>query len=126
MHELVAQKPEYLQTSWALYRERYDKATRSTETYENRKISFAPAAVSVVAAPTNHGKTLILLQTAINVAQTTGKRFIYLSIENDAEQLYIRAITAHMGGVWAADEPNPRGKVRQHIKDIRLKMWTDL
>lgn len=117
MHVLVAQKPEYLQTSWALYRERYDKAIRQTETYENRKISFAPAAVSVVAAPTNHGKTLILLQTAINVARTTGQKFIYLSIENDAEQLYIRAITAHMGDKWAADEPNPRGKVRQYIKD---------
>ena len=116
LHAQVARKPDYLQTSWALYRERYNKGTQRYEPHENRKISFAPAAVSVVAAPTNHGKTLVLLQTAIDVAKTTGKKYLYISFENDAEQLYIRAITAYMGDVWKADEPNPRGEVRAAIK----------
>ena len=112
LHREVANKPEYLQTTWALWKYS-DKMHRH---YECRRISFAPAAISIVAAPTNHGKTLVLLQTALKLAQQTGKKFLYLSIENDAEQLYIRAITAHMGGAWKIDEPNPREEVRQFIK----------
>lgn len=112
LHRSVANKPEYLQTTWALWK--YNQ--KLMRHYESRKISFTPAAISIVAAPTNHGKTLVLLQTAIKLAQQTGKKFLYLSIENDAEQLYIRAITAHMGTAWKADEPNPRDEVRQYIK----------
>lgn len=123
MHKLVAAKPEYLQTQWELWR--YDR--RTGRDYSPRCISFAPAAVSIIAAPTNHGKTLILLQAAINAAKTTGKQFIYISFENDAEQLYIRAVTACMGRVWqdattagagGARLPveNPRAEVRDIIK----------
>lgn len=123
MHKLVAAKPEYLQTPWKLWR--YKKETKTD--YSPRCISFAPAAVSIIAAPTNHGKTLILLQAAINAARTTGKQFIYISFENDAEQLYIRAVTACMGSVWqdaytkdadgnAVPLENPRAEVRDVIK----------
>ena len=123
MHRLVAAKPEYLQTPWALWK--WD--SKLQKHYAARCISFAPAAVSIIAAPTNHGKTLVLLQTAIKAAQTTGKRFIYISFENDAEQLYIRAVTAYMGDVWqnattkdasGSRQPveNPRREVRDIIK----------
>lgn len=123
MHKLVAAKPEYLQTDWKLWK--YNPKTGRD--YSPRNVSFAPAAVSIVAAPTNHGKTLILLQAAINAARTTGKQFIYISFENDAEQLYIRAITACMGSVWkdatTADAngkltpvENPRAEVRDVIR----------
>lgn len=127
MHALVAEKPDYLQTPWALYKTVYNPANFEQTIRENRKISFAPAAVTIVAAPTNHGKTLILLQTAIKVVQTTGKTFIYVSFENDAEQLYIRALAAYMGDVWAGAKVEgadgkkypvemPRGELRRHIK----------
>lgn len=123
MHKLVAAKPEYLQTPWKLWK--YNPKTGRD--YAQRNISFAPAAVSIIAAPTNHGKTLILLQAAINAAKTTGKRYIYISFENDAEQLYIRAVTACMGSVWADATTkdmngksypveNPRAEVRDIIK----------
>lgn len=121
MHKLVAAKPAYLETPWTLYKPTYNTATAEYKPNPNRKISFAPAAVSIIAAPTNHGKTLILLQTAIKVAQKTGKRYIYLSLENDAEQLYIRALTAYMGSAWADDPKktpaNPRAEVRKWIKN---------
>ena len=136
MHKLVAAKPEYLQTPWKLWKYKEKDNTY----YSNRVISFAPAAVSIVAAPTNHGKTLVLLQAAIKAVQTTGKHFIYLSLENDAEQLYIRAVTAYMGGVWkdATIEvqegktkkrypvENPRGEVRDVIRatDIPKTLFT--
>lgn len=123
MHKLVAAKPDYLQTSWALWRYS-DKLGRD---YSPRRISFTPAAVSIVAAPTNHGKTLVLLQAAINAVKMTGKRFLYVSFENDAEQLYIRAVTACMGDVWrdartrgddGKQHPveNPRAEVRDVIR----------
>lgn len=112
LHTLVAAKPTYLETPWNLYRYNEEQQRH----YACRPISFAPTAISIVAAPTNHGKTLLLLQTAVKLAQQTGKQYLYLSIENDAEQLYVRAITAYMGGVWAADAANPRHEVRQYIK----------
>jgi hypothetical protein len=127
MHALVAEKPDYLQTTWALYKSMYNPATKSETLRRNRYISFAPAAVTIIAAPTNHGKTLVLLQTAINVAKTTGKKFLYISFENDAEQLYIRAVAAYMGDVWrdatytgedGKQHPveMPRAEIRSHIK----------
>lgn len=138
MHALVCQKPDYLQTTWALYKDSYNPATLETRKYENRKISFAPAAVSVIAAPTNHGKTLILLQTAINLARQTGRKFLYLSLENDAEQLYIRALSAYMGDAWhdakalTADGKfipvrSPRGEIRKAIKrdDLPAVLFAD-
>lgn len=116
MHRAVAQKPEHLATSWRMYVEN----PRTGMVYSNRNISFSPAAVSLMAAPTNHGKTLIMLQTALNFAGSNGKRYLYLSTENDAEQLYIRALTAYIGNAWAADEPNPRNEVRQFIKSLDM------
>ena len=112
LHRAVAAKPEYLRTSWDMY----EWSDKTGTHYPCRQLSFAPAAVSIVAAPTNHGKTLLLLQTAINAVKQTGKKFLYLSIENDAEQLYIRAVTANMGSVWKRDEGNPREAVRQFIR----------
>ena len=137
MHALVAEKPDYLQTSWALYRSTYSEAVGGYVERENRRISFAPAAVSIIAAPTNHGKTLVLLQTAINVAKTTGKKFLYLSFENDAEQLYIRALAAYMGDAWrnatytGSDGRQypvamPRAEIRSHIKgDMPAALFDD-
>jgi len=123
LHRAVAEKPDALATPWELYAYDYN----AKKNYPCRKISFSPAAVSIIAAPTNHGKTLILLQTAILLAKQTGKRFYYLSVENDAEQLYIRALTAYIGEAWkdaktiadnGAQYPvkNPRAIVREHIK----------
>ena len=127
MHALVAEKPDYLQTPWALYKPMYNPATHVETLRENRKMSFAPAAVTIIAAPTNHGKTLVLLQTAIKVAQMTCKKFLYISFENDAEQLYIRALAAYMGDKWQDATTTgedgkqypvemPRGEIRSHIK----------
>lgn len=121
MHTLVAQKPDYLQTCWKLYAH---SDRENGKAYEVRRISFAPAAVTIVAAPTNHGKTLFMLQTCLQVAQSTGKHYIYISTENDAEQLYIRALAATIGDKWknAQDEygkavQNPRSVLREAIKD---------
>ena len=137
MHALVAEKPDYLQTTWALYKTMYNPATKTETLRENRKISFAPAAVTIIAAPTNHGKTLVLLQTAINVAKTTGKKFLYISFENDAEQLYIRALAAYMGEAWQNATTTgedgqqhpvamPRAEIRSHIKgDMPAALFDD-
>lgn len=103
---LIKAKPDYLQTTWKLWYVGSDGAP-----YSNRNISFAPAAVSIFAAPTNHGKTLLLLQTAINIAKQAQKKILYLSFENDAEQLNIRARAANFGNKWNSTK-NLRGVLR--------------
>ena len=110
LHKLIVSKPDYLQTSWQLW-----KIGDNDVPYSNRNISFAPAAVTILAAPTNHGKTLVLLQTAINIAKQTKKKILYQSFENDAEQLVIRARAANIGGKWNSTK-NLRGVLRTFEK----------
>lgn len=107
----VIAKPSYIETSWALFSE--------TTGNEARYISFAPANISIIAAPTSHGKTLFMLATATQLAKKTQKKFIYISLENDVEQLYIRNLTAYIGDVLKK-ETNPRKVVREQIKDNDL------
>lgn len=127
LHAMVNAKPDNLATTWDLY----SWNPRTQKNYASRKISFTPAAVSLIAAPTNHGKTLILLQTALNLAQSTSKKYLYLSFENDAEQLYIRALTAYIGTAWdgagylddnGKPHPieNPRAEVREVLKAMDM------
>lgn len=107
----VMAKPSYIETSWALFSETTGKKARC--------ISFAPANISIIAAPTSHGKTLFMLAAATQLAKKTQKKFIYISLENDVEQLYIRNLTAYIGDVLK-DETNPRKVVREQIKDNDL------
>lgn len=114
LHTLVAQKPDYLETNWKLW-----KWNSSTGTaYESRRIGFAPANISIIGAPTTHGKTLFMLQAAMHLAQTTCRHFLYISLENDAEQLYIRALTAFVGGRHGSNwGSNAKGNLRKEVRD---------
>ena len=119
---IIAQKPDYIQTCWQLWKW---NATKGTYT-ESRRIGFSPANISIVAAPTSHGKTLFLIQTALYLAQTTRKQYLYISLENDAEQLYIRALSAFIGSKWDASVKNPRKELRDYIKgtDLPADLYT--
>ena len=123
LHAQVVLKPDYLQTNWQLWK----LNTSTQQMYECRKIGFSPANISVVAAPTSHGKTLFLIQTALHLVQKYCRHFLYISLENDAEQLYIRALAAYMGDKWAAGVANPRKEIRDFIKhgDMPVNLFTD-
>lgn len=113
----VQQNPPYLDTEWQMYKEMKDG-----KIIKDRIMSFSPAAVSVIAAPTNHGKTLVMLQSCINLARSTHKRFIYLSTENDQEQLFIRSLACYIGQGWhnGSDKQkrSPRKAIREYIQSL--------
>lgn len=130
---LVRNKPEELQTGWALY---------NADGRKIRNISFPVGYYSVIAAPTGYGKTAFLMKTAINLAKKTKKLFIFVSMEEDEEQLYIRSMAAYMGeklpsgsGAWkewredGEEEEgyiNPKGELRHNIKQPPFKEELDL
>lgn len=116
--ELVRNKPDELQTGWNMY---------SNSGKIVRRISFPVGYYSVIAAPTGYGKTSVMMQTAISLSRETQKRFLYVSMEEDEEQLYIRALAAFIGGegqtgkegLWTKSEEgtcNPKGELRRVIK----------
>ena len=114
---LVKAKPEELQTGWALYNDAGRKL---------RNISFPIGYYSVIAAPTGYGKTAFLMQIALNLARSLRKVFLFVSMEEDEEQLYIRALATYLGesfpsasGAWTEWEGgyiNPKGELRRNIK----------
>lgn len=123
LHTMVAQKPDYLQTDWKMW----NYNAKSGKYYESRRIGFAPANVSIIAAPTSHGKTLFMMQTALHLVQKIRKHFLYISLENDAEQLYIRALNAYIGKKWEdAGVAKPIAELRSYIKgnDMPVDLFT--
>ena len=112
----IANQPDYIETSWSLYDVEEAKGNREIIGYkEVRKVSFAPAAISVVAAPTNYGKTAFLMQTALQLAQEGNARYLYISTEEDQRQLYVRSCAGFIGDKWPTDA-HPRKDLRQAIK----------
>lgn len=119
IEQQIANQPDYIETCWTLYKPTEDPASREITDRKNppvvRNLSFAPAAISIVAAPTNYGKTAVLMQAALQLAAVGDKRYIYLSTEEDQRQLFLRACAGFIGDKWPADS-HPRKDLRQAIK----------
>lgn len=126
IEEQIATQADYIETPWTLYRcveDGKDKTIKDCPAVRN--ISFAPAAISIVAASTNHGKTAVMMQTALHLAAQGDKRYIYISAEEDQRQLYLRACTAFIGKDWPEDS-HPRKDLRQAIrKDMPADLFAD-
>ena len=125
IEEQIATQADYIETPWKLYRcveDSRDKTIKDCP--EVRNVSFAPAAISIVAASTNHGKTAVLMQTAIYLASQGDKRYIYISTEEDQRQLYLRACASYIGTDWPEDS-HPRKDLRQAIrKDMPADLFS--
>lgn len=125
IEEQIATQADYIETDWQLYRCVEDTDKTIKDCPEVRRVSFAPAAISVVAASTNHGKTAVMMQTAIRLASLGDKRYIYISTEEDQRQLYLRACASWIGKDWAEDA-HPRKDLRQAIrKDMPADLFTN-
>ena len=108
------QEPDAVTTTWQMYRDN-NSTLNNGKPFEARKISFSPAAVSVFAAPTSHGKTLVMLQTALNIAQQR-QHVLYVGLENDEKQLFVRALCANIGDALQGMDVKPRTALRQFLK----------
>lgn len=96
LREIQAQ-PAALSTKWELGTITKNKRTLAPEFTKYEQIEFYPADISVFCAPTSHGKTMILFQSAIDLVQTNpDKTFLYVSCEESKRQLLERAINVYL------------------------------
>lgn len=98
----IREQPETVATKWELG----NITPTGYARYE--KIEFYPADITVFCAPTSHGKTMVLFQSAIDLVQTTNKTYLYVSCEENKRQLIERALN-----VYTDIENTPTGKDEQ-------------
>lgn len=111
---LIKTAPEYLETSWELYNPYFYRSGRAgAQKQVVRKMGFCPSEVTTISAPTSHGKTRIMVQIAVNLAQSTRKKFLYVSLEQDLRKLSELAQMAYIGDGWG--DMNPRTSLRASL-----------
>jgi replicative DNA helicase len=87
----------------------------------NEQIRFPAGAISLIAAPTNHGKTTFLINTILCVAQKYPEKSFYLfSFEEDAESVTITTLSAYIGQNISR---NNRDSIRSYYRDGRADRW---
>lgn len=87
----IEEQPDTLKTKWEVGT--IDKAGQFRK-HDN--IEFYPADIEVFCAPTSHGKTMILFQSAMDLIATTNKTYLYVSCEENKRQLLERALNVYM------------------------------
>lgn len=102
--DAIRNQPETLRTKWELGNIGKDP-DGNLKYYKYEQVEFWPADISVFCAPTSHGKTMILFQSALDLVQATDKTYIFVSCEENKRQLVERALNVYI------DIPNtPNGK----------------
>lgn len=89
---LIQQQPDTLPTRWEVGDVNRDKS----KFYHYENIEFYPADITVFCAPTSHGKTMVLFQSALDLVQSTDKTYLYVSCEENKQQLLERALNVFM------------------------------
>lgn len=87
----IRNQPDTLTTKWTL-----GNVNRDGKFYKYEQIEFWPADISVFVAPTSHGKTSILFQSALDLVSTTTKTYLYVSVEENKRQLFERAVNCFL------------------------------
>ena len=92
--DAIKEQPEPLRTKWELgvIRKNNPNPYRKTE-----HIEYYPADITVYCAPTSHGKTMILFQSALDMVKAhPSKTFLYVSCEETKPQLLERALKTYI------------------------------
>lgn len=101
----IQKQPETLRTKWELgeiFKNKENPAILDFHRYEY--IEYYPATITVFCAPTSHGKTMILLQSALDLVRTNPEKvFLYVSCEENNRQLLERALNVFMDIPTEAD-----------------------
>lgn len=89
--KMIADQPDTVPTRWELGVIGKDK------NYHHREdIEYYPADLAVFCASTSHGKTMFLMQSALNVVTDTGKTVLYISCEENKRQLLERSLNVFL------------------------------
>lgn len=91
----IIQQPVSLKTKWDIGIIRKRNASRPFR--QTERIEFTPSDITVFCAPTSHGKTMILFQSALDcVRNYPDKTFLMISCEESQPQLLGRALSAYI------------------------------
>jgi DNA primase catalytic core len=83
--EKLKNKPDSIDTGYLL---KNDK--------EDERLLLPSGAITILAAPTNHGKTTLLINLALNVAQKDDQKPVYLfSYEEDREAILLKTLNTY-------------------------------
>lgn len=106
--------PEPIQTRWQMYR-----TNRKGETREWRKMEFDAEEVNFICAPSSHGKTRVLIQTALNFVEDFREPILYVSLEQGAATLHQLALKAYIGDEWDKySNINPSQEHRESLNNL--------
>jgi 5S rRNA maturation endonuclease (ribonuclease M5) len=92
----INEQPDTLRTKWELGTMAPDKMGLELKFHRYEYIEFFPADITVFCAPTSHGKTMILFQSALDMVRNTDKLFLYVSCEENNRQLLERALNVYL------------------------------
>lgn len=88
----IQEQPDTLRTKWEL-----GNITKDGKYIHYENIEYYPADITVFCAPTSHGKTMILFQSALDLLRTyPDKLFLYVSCEENNRQLLERALNVYL------------------------------
>ena len=87
----IEEQPDTLKTKWEV-----GNVDNVGKFHKHDNIEFYPADIEVFCAPTSHGKTMILFQSAMDLIATTDKTYLYVSCEENARQLLERALNVYI------------------------------
>ena len=85
--QAIQEQPETLRTIWEV-----GGINKAGKYFRTERVEFYPADITVICAPTTHGKTMFLFQAAINAVRDTSQTYIYVSCEENKRQLTERAL----------------------------------
>lgn len=113
--EMVANQPEPIKTKWALGRDNSNEYGREWKKYG--QVDLWADDITVFCAPTSHGKTMVLFQTALDLVRADieagrVRKYLYISREEQPRQLILRALN-----VWLKPGTLKPGTRRAALRD---------
>ena len=121
----IAKQPDTLKTKWEV-----GTVSKNGTYYKHDTIEYYPADIEVFCAPTSHGKTMILFQSAMDLIATTDKTYLYVSCEENARQLLERAFNVYIDIPTTANGKDENGgycfKEQTRKKTIKAVVRNDV
>lgn len=102
--DAIRNQPDTLRTKWVL-----GNVDKAGTFYKYEAVEFWPADITVFCAPTSHGKTMILFQSALDLVQSTDKTYLFVSCEENKRQLTERALCVYLNIENTADGKTSTG-----------------